>query len=156
MYSDCLRRRSVSIPAAVGEGFLTRNFSFRFGTLKGVFGVCAIVLFGYVAWHYTSAAQTNAAREKELRHTMALRVVHQVLVVKYVVTARRRGVWVLLLAQIRLTAATGTLNVWEEHVCCRTEAVRRPLDGSYPRPQSAFRQLYLSGMCHRIQLSLKR
>src|SRR5215472_5550256 len=64
MYSDCLRRRSVSIPAAVGEGFLTRNFSFRFGTLKGVFGVCAIVLFGYVAWHYTSAAQTNAAREQ--------------------------------------------------------------------------------------------
>jgi multidrug efflux system membrane fusion protein len=65
MYSDCLRRRPVSIPAAVnGEGFLTRNFSFRFGTLKGVFAVCAIVLLGYVAWHYTSAAQTNASREQ--------------------------------------------------------------------------------------------
>ena len=43
---------------------MTRNFSFRFGTLKGVFAVCAIVLLGYVAWHYTSAAQTNASREQ--------------------------------------------------------------------------------------------
>ena len=43
---------------------MTRNFSFRFGTLKGVLAVCAIVLLGYFVWLYTFGAQTDAGRQQ--------------------------------------------------------------------------------------------
>ena len=42
---------------------MTRRFSFRFGTLKSVFGICAIVLLGYVGWLYTFGAKIDAGRQ---------------------------------------------------------------------------------------------
>jgi multidrug efflux system membrane fusion protein len=48
----------------LGERFLSRIFSFRFGALKGVLGVCAIVLLSYFGWLYTFGAQTDAGRRQ--------------------------------------------------------------------------------------------
>ena len=43
---------------------MTRIFSFRSGSLKGVLVVCAIVLFGYFGWFYTLGAQTDAGAQR--------------------------------------------------------------------------------------------